>query len=152
MQEPIHKCGTGRGRGWSLTLRLPLPASRNPHVNLRIDGLPWEEVKDFQSSQPEDRVFVLLRDQGRIEFGDGERGRIPPSGVNHISAYYREGGGRAGNSPEGENAKGPAQLVYLDIWTRAVTRLEDPVLVQPALDQTGASPESGRSGDAGRTV
>ncbi|MCP5070242.1 MAG: putative baseplate assembly protein, partial [bacterium] len=44
------------------------------------------------------RHFVLERVQGRIQFGDGRRGKIPPAGANNIRvASYQAGGGSRGN-------------------------------------------------------
>lgn len=62
----------------------------------------WHEVDDFLSSTPDDRHFRLDRLSGVVRFGDGVRGRIPPSGANNIRlARYRSGGGASGNQPAG---------------------------------------------------
>ncbi len=70
------------------------------------DDAPWIEVADFLGSGPESRHYVLNRTTGEIQFGDGERGRIPVGNVenpnaNVIAASYRSGGGTIGNLPAG---------------------------------------------------
>lgn len=57
----------------------------------------WETVADFISSEGRSRHYLLDRTLGKIRFGDGTRGMIPPLGMNNIKASYRTGGGEAGN-------------------------------------------------------
>jgi predicted phage baseplate assembly protein len=67
---------------------------------LEADGQwkAWQEVSDFDASGPDDAHYVLNRVTGAVQFGDGTHGRIPPAGVNNISAVtYRYGGGTPGN-------------------------------------------------------
>jgi hypothetical protein len=62
----------------------------------------WRPVDDFLSSTPDDRHYVIDRSRGSIEFGDGQRGRIPPSGSNNVRLRrYESGGGSRGNVPAG---------------------------------------------------
>jgi hypothetical protein len=62
----------------------------------------WQERPHLLFSAPEDRHYVIERSQGQVRFGDGQRGRIPTTGVNNILARsYRAGGGVAGNVPAG---------------------------------------------------
>lgn len=49
----------------------------------------------------EARVFQLDAEAGTIRFGDGVRGRIPPSGSRVMVRQMRSGGGVAGNLPAG---------------------------------------------------
>ncbi|ELZ89526.1 hypothetical protein C453_00580 [Haloferax elongans ATCC BAA-1513] len=65
-------------------------------ADVRVDGEQFVEVPDFDASGPTDPHYVLDRKTGRITFGDGERGRIPPSSAT-ISADYVYGGGADGN-------------------------------------------------------
>ncbi|HWA72767.1 MAG TPA: putative baseplate assembly protein [Polyangiaceae bacterium] len=70
----------------------------------------WEEVKDFGSSARDAKHYVLNRSTGEIQFGDGERGKIPRwlSGdasnaeqadrVNIRVRSYRWGAGARGNA------------------------------------------------------
>jgi hypothetical protein len=75
------------------------------HVETRKDSsgrssefwVKWEEVIDFRSSEGRSRHYLLDRTLGKISFGDGIQGMIPPLGINNIKASYRIGGGEAGN-------------------------------------------------------
>ena len=77
-------------------------------LRLEIDEgqgfMVWQEVEDFFSSGPNDRVFTLDRNTGVITTGTGEHGRIPVinqlnSAPNVIARSYRAGGGNQGNVP-----------------------------------------------------
>ena len=58
----------------------------------------WQEVPDFYSSQAGDRHYTLDRQSGKIQFGDGQAGLIPPVGQQNIRlASYQTGGGKQGN-------------------------------------------------------
>jgi hypothetical protein len=58
----------------------------------------WQEVPDFYSSTESDRHYLLDRQMGKISFGDGQTGMIPPRGRNNIRlSFYRTGGGEQGN-------------------------------------------------------
>jgi baseplate J-like protein len=59
----------------------------------------WHQVGTFSLSGPGDRHYVLDRIAGRLLFGDGVRGLIPPPGKDSIkAAVYRSGGGAIGNT------------------------------------------------------
>jgi hypothetical protein len=111
-------------------------------VSLRVDGIPWEQVETFESARPNDPVYVVSTgDDGTttIKFGDGKYGRRPPTGVERISAHYSAGGGSAGNVPEKKDQGGGESIAYLDVWTGAVTAIEDVQLRQSALDGVDSS-------------
>jgi hypothetical protein len=57
----------------------------------------WQEVPDFYSSAAGDRHYTIDRQQGRIQFGDGQAGMMPPRGRQNIRLSYRTGGGQQGN-------------------------------------------------------
>ena len=57
----------------------------------------WENRTNFAGSAARDRHYVLERTRGRIQFGDGAAGMVPPPVANNVTATYRAGGGRAGN-------------------------------------------------------
>jgi hypothetical protein len=60
--------------------------------------VPWAERPSLLFSGPGDRHYAIERTRGRLIFGDGASGRIPPAGANAIRARrYRAGGGTAGN-------------------------------------------------------
>lgn len=54
----------------------------------------WQEVEDFLDSASDDRHYVLDRNEGIIQFGNGRTGKIPPTGrENNIWIEYTVGGG-----------------------------------------------------------
>lgn len=57
----------------------------------------WSGQPHLYDSGPGDRVYVLERARGRLKFGDGRRGRVPPEGAIIQARRYRTGGGRRGN-------------------------------------------------------
>lgn len=60
----------------------------------------WREVADFQEASTGDTVYTLDRGTGTIQFGSGETGAVPATG-RQFRAWYRRGGGRAGNVAAG---------------------------------------------------
>jgi hypothetical protein len=62
----------------------------------------WQARPHLYFSGPDERHYVVERAGGRLIFGDGRNGRIPPAGANNVRARrYRSGGGVAGNVPAG---------------------------------------------------
>lgn len=62
----------------------------------------WQPVPDFYASGPDDRHYLLDPVSGRVAFGDGQRGKVPPSGQNNLRmAWYRAGGGSHGDRAVG---------------------------------------------------
>ncbi len=59
----------------------------------------WEAVDDFLDADPHDREYVVSRTLGTVDFGDGDNGKIPPSGQDNVKATYTTGGGSEGNVP-----------------------------------------------------
>jgi hypothetical protein len=58
----------------------------------------WHQVDSFYASSPTDRHYVIDPVAGKVNFGDGRRGMIPPPGPNAILAErYMTGGGVIGN-------------------------------------------------------
>lgn len=72
----------------SLKLRTELPNG---------DVEEWAERQDLLSSKPDDAHYTLNATAGVIQFGDGERGRIPDAAAQVIATEYRYGGGARGN-------------------------------------------------------
>jgi len=64
---------------------------------LRNFWVQWHEIEDFLGSDEDDRHYTLDRPTGRLSFGDGNRGMIPPRGRDNIRASYTTGGGTDGN-------------------------------------------------------
>ncbi|WP_396613698.1 putative baseplate assembly protein (plasmid) [Haloferax sp. S1W] len=61
----------------------------------------WVGVDDFLDSGPTDRHYVANKTLGTIEFGNGEKGAIPPNGQDNVRATYTTGGGSDGNVDAG---------------------------------------------------
>lgn len=59
----------------------------------------WHAVPDFDDSGPMSRHYTVDKRLGKIQFGDGREGMVPPSGVDNITSTYRFGGGVMGNVP-----------------------------------------------------
>jgi uncharacterized phage protein gp47/JayE len=57
----------------------------------------WQERPHLFRSEPSDRQYVIDRARGLIFFGDGVKGKIPPSGAPILAKQHRAGGGLAGN-------------------------------------------------------
>lgn len=55
-----------------------------------VGGVPWTQVDELASAGPNDQVYMLDTAAGRISFGDGAHGAIPPSG-SRISIDYVSG-------------------------------------------------------------
>lgn len=59
--------------------------------------IQWNEVQNFFESTSSDRVYVLDHALGRLFFGDGVSGSIPPLGAQIQATSFVSGGGLAGN-------------------------------------------------------
>ena len=83
--------------------RLKLPGNTNPITpipNSREVWVQWQQVPDFYGSTSRDRHYVLDQLTGKIRFGNGRNGLIPPLGTGNLRiARYQTGGGEAGNKP-----------------------------------------------------
>jgi hypothetical protein len=75
----------------------------------------WHEVPDFYGSNSRDRHYVLDHLTGEIQFGNGLNGLIPPVGTGNVRmAYYRTGGGTAGNKSAGTIVQLKTTVPYID--------------------------------------
>lgn len=63
--------------------------------------IQWQEEQNFLEAGPSDRVYVLDHAMGRLFFGDGDSGMIPPLGAAIQATSFRSGGGLAGNVASG---------------------------------------------------
>ncbi len=99
---------------------------------VRVDGIEWREVKTFFGCGPDDPVYTVRHDEDQnttITFGDGVRGRRPPSGVNNVVANYRFGAGFAA-PPEGA-------ITQLAAAVQGLRGVESPVAATPGKDPEG---------------
>ncbi len=74
----------------------------------------WSRTEDLSAQNSEARCYTFDPYSGKICFGDGIRGMIPPAVQNGISATYRYGGGLRGNAAAGEIKKAIDTISYLD--------------------------------------
>ena len=81
--------------------RGPLRLTRDRLKRVTEAWVLWEERPSLLSSGPSDRHYALDRARGRLVFGDGDNGRVPPLGAPIVARRYQTGGGRAGNLPKG---------------------------------------------------
>ena len=70
---------------------------RDRHKRVTEAWTLWYGRRDFFLSGPHDRHYVLERARGRLRFGDGTHGLVPPAGAAVAARLYRTGGGVAGN-------------------------------------------------------
>ncbi|MQA02187.1 MAG: hypothetical protein GEV07_05485 [Streptosporangiales bacterium] len=55
-----------------------------------VDGEKWRAVDDLEGAGPDDEVYTFDPRTGRVAFGDGTHGRIPPEGAQ-VTADYDSG-------------------------------------------------------------
>ena len=74
-------------------------------LTVRVNGLQWHEVRNLAFAGPADRSFVTSTDdegKTRVIFGDGAHGARLPTGVENVTAVYRNGIGTPGNVRAGQ--------------------------------------------------
>jgi hypothetical protein len=71
----------------------------NAEIEVEDHEERWVEVPSLSDSGPDDRHYVVLRDDASVSvrFGDGRHGRRPPTGETTVMAVYRSGLGSAGD-------------------------------------------------------
>ena len=78
----------------------PTPSGTASTLEIRVDGLLWQEAPRFTASAPTERAYtVQLNENGSatVQFGDGNHGTRLPTGSGNVEARYRVGLGAAGN-------------------------------------------------------
>jgi hypothetical protein len=67
-------------------------------LSVRVNGVEWHEVRNLAFVDGDERNFVTATDDGgktTVTFGDGVHGARLPTGVENVTAVYRNGiGGR----------------------------------------------------------
>ncbi|NBF39161.1 MAG: putative baseplate assembly protein [Spirochaetes bacterium] len=69
-------------------------------LELRVDGILWEETERLYDHGGKERIYTTTVDDENVmhvRFGDGEMGARPTTGDRNIMARYRQGLGPAGN-------------------------------------------------------
>jgi predicted phage baseplate assembly protein len=98
-EESVQPLGEGEGECWVV----------------------WQRVESFFESTPRSRHYAIDYQNGRVTFGDGRRGMIPPEGLNNIVARrYRVGGGSAGNVNPNTLTSLSRALAYIDTVTNPI--------------------------------
>jgi predicted phage baseplate assembly protein len=93
---------------------------RGPDEALAAFWVEWTAVDDLLGSGPDDRHYHLDRVAGRVTFGDGTHGRVPPIGDANLEATYRTGGGAAGNVTAGTVTELVSAIPFVDSVTNPV--------------------------------
>jgi hypothetical protein len=65
-------------------------------LQIRVNGLLWDEVDSFFGAGPSDQVYIVRHDEAgetAVTFGDGNYAAFPPVGSNNVIATYRTGAG-----------------------------------------------------------
>ena len=78
-------------------VRDPLRLRRNRQKQVSEVWVRWDSRDQLFFSGPQDRVYSVDRAQGRLYFGDGLNGRIPPAGGAIVARELSSGGGSFGN-------------------------------------------------------
>ncbi len=106
-QKELLGSGDATASGQEFSLRqspptyvpAPTPSGGASTLSVRVDGVRWEEVDSFFAQGPRDRVYTTRRDEEgklRVRFGDGRAGARLPTGLENVSATYRQGVGLEG--------------------------------------------------------
>ncbi len=77
----------------------PTPSGARSTLEVRVDGVRWDEAPVLHGLGPRSRNYVVRRsDTGiaSVTFGDGEQGARPPTGTENVVATYRAGIGTPG--------------------------------------------------------
>jgi hypothetical protein len=136
---------------WEKKEQLRLVRDAEGHV--QEAWVRWEEVEDFALSGPEDRHYIVEKNQGAVSFGNGKNGRIPPSREgDSIRIEYRTGGGKIGNLPMGQINKSILSLGFINnIGNPEITSGGcDQETVQEALRRSAAALKHGYRGVTAR--
>ncbi|MFE5854714.1 putative baseplate assembly protein [Streptomyces sp. NPDC056500] len=76
------------------------PRGARSTLQVRVDGVLWQEVYSLAGQAPTAKVYVTgIGEGGRttVAFGDGVHGARLPTGYENVRARYRVGTGAAGN-------------------------------------------------------
>jgi Baseplate J-like protein len=76
------------------------PTGVDSTLHARVNDVEWHEVDSLVGLQPADRRFITRtddEDKTTIIFGNGREGARLPTGIENITAVYRNGIGKAGN-------------------------------------------------------
>ncbi|MDJ0599292.1 MAG: putative baseplate assembly protein [Crocosphaera sp.] len=106
--EEVLGSGDGNTANQTFTLQeppltyisAPTPSGRESTLEVRINGVLWQEVPALYPLKPHDQKYIIrIQADGttHVTFGDGTKGSRLPTGVENITATYRQGIGSDGN-------------------------------------------------------
>lgn len=75
---------------------------RNQNKRVTEVWVRWHEEQQLFLAGPNDRYFAVERVNGRLRFGNGSEGKIPPEGSAVLAKLYQSGGGLRGNVEAGK--------------------------------------------------
>ena len=78
----------------------PTVSGTDTTLKVRVNDILWRETESLAELGPKDRRYLTrTNDEGKTQviFGNGEKGARPATGIENITAVYRNGIGRAGN-------------------------------------------------------
>ncbi len=110
LETPVLECEIWVDEAGSISDAEIADLTRNHPEDVQItrDGntvtscrVRWKRVQYLAQGGPDDRVFVLDSHTGRVRFGDGRNGKVPPVGFENILVRSTYGGGVRGNLPTG---------------------------------------------------
>jgi predicted phage baseplate assembly protein len=102
-------------------------------LEIRVNGLLWQEVRSFYGRGPEERIYITRTDDdGRttVMFGDGLSGARLPTGQENVKAKYRKGTGLSGLVKDNQLS----QLMTKPLGVKEVT---NPIASSGAADREG---------------
>jgi len=88
--------------------------------DLNAFWVQWHRVDDFLASGPDGRHYTVDSVEGRVTFGDGTSGAVPPRGRDNVRASYATGGGAGGNVPVGAVGDLEGTLAFVESVTNHV--------------------------------
>jgi predicted phage baseplate assembly protein len=94
-------------RGPLTHVRAATPSGASSTLEVRVDGVVWEQVESLDTASPDDRVVtVRAREDGTVTVtaGDGAHGARLPTGAENVTATYRAGIGADGALAAGQLA------------------------------------------------
>lgn len=89
-------------------------------MEVQVDGEVWTKVNNFLTSLPTNKHYTVELgedDRATIVFGDGQTGKIPPTGVSNISAEYRYSANLDGNVGADTITNNKSGLTYINSLT-----------------------------------
>lgn len=83
--------------------------------NTKEFWVKWQAVDDFIESGADSRHFIIERASGKIRFGDGKYGKVPPADrTRNMKVSYKIGGGVKGNVPAYEINTLQNSIAFID--------------------------------------